>query len=269
VEPVTGDNQQGERERMATVDLDYPASHIALITLDNPPVNTLSWESRAALIDALGELDANLDVRCVVVTGAGRVFTPGADLREDQVMEVNELPAFLADFERICNGFEHLRAPVIAAINGPAVGGGLEVALSCDIRIAASTATFVAAGVNVGLMANFWRLARVVGLGPAKEILLTGEHYSAAQALGWGLVTEVCAPDDLMTRAMAKAERIASRAPLSVEATKRAVHDALTLDAAQAQERQVTNITELFMKDDHREALRSFFSGTAGDYHRK
>ena len=254
---------------MATVGLHYPTRHIALITLDNPPVNTLSWESRAALIDVLGELDANLDVRCAVVTGAGHVFTAGADLREDQIMHVDQVPAFVEEFERICSGFELLRAPIIGAINGPAVGGGLEIALACDIRIAASTATFVAAGVNVGLMANFWRLARVVGLGPAKEILLTGEHYSAAQALGWGLVTEVCAPDELMTRAMAKAERIASRAPLSVEATKRAVHDAPTLDAAQANERQITNLMELFAKDDHREALRAFFAGTNGDYHRK
>jgi enoyl-CoA hydratase len=252
-----------------TVELTYPTRHVALITLDNPPVNTLSWESRAALINALGELDANLDVRCVVVTGAGRAFTAGADLREEQIMSVDQLPAFLEDLERVCDGFERFRAPVIAAVNGPAVGGGLEVALACDIRIAARTATFVAAGVNVGLMANFWRLTRVVGLGPAKEILLTGEHYSAAQALGWGLVTEVCEPDELLTRAMAKAERIASRAPLSVEATKHAVHDALTLDAAGASERQASGIADLFAKDDHREALRAFFSGTVGDYRRK
>jgi enoyl-CoA hydratase len=239
-----------------------------MITLNNPPVNTLSWESRAAFKAALDELDADTQVRAVVITGAGRAFTAGADLVEDQGMSDGQLPDFVADFGRIIDGIELFRAPVIAAVNGPAVGGGFELALACDIRVASTDASFIAAGVNVGLMANFWRLTRIVGLGPAKEILLTGEKVGAEAAARWGLVTEVHPPERLRDAAMAKAERIATRAPLSVEATKRSANDAFELDREQAGQRQVKEFAELFGKHDHQEALRAFFAKTVGDYQR-
>ncbi|MGW1887191.1 enoyl-CoA hydratase/isomerase family protein [Streptomyces sp. NPDC001970] len=253
---------------MSAVQLRYHTPHVAVITLSNPPVNTLSWESRAHLKTAIDRLEKDREVRAVVLTGAGGVFTAGADLLQDQRMSPTELPDFVADFERIVYGLERFRAPVIAAVNGPAVGGGLELALACDIRVASSEASFVAAGVNVGLMANFWRLARIVGLGPAKEILLTGERYGAERAAAWGLVTEVCAPEALMHVALAKAERIATRAPLSVEATKRCVNDAPEMSRDEAHRRQVDELSELFLKDDHKEALRAFFAKSSGEYHR-
>jgi enoyl-CoA hydratase len=254
---------------MNAVQLTHHTPHIALITLDNPPVNTLSWESREQLKSVISRLEDDSAIRAVVITGAGAAFTAGADLVQDEQMSQAELPAFLADFERIIDGLERFRAPVIAAVNGAAIGGGLELALACDIRIASSSAFFVAAGVNVGLMANFWRLARIVGLGPAKEILLTGERYRARQAADWGLVTEVCPPEALLQVALAKAERIASRAPLSVEATKRCVNDALEMDRAEANRQQAHELAALFAKEDHKEALRAFFTGSPGDYRRR
>ncbi|MGW4515502.1 enoyl-CoA hydratase/isomerase family protein [Streptomyces sp. NPDC004393] len=253
---------------MSAVLLTHHTPHVVVITLSNPPVNALSWESRAHLKTAIERLEEDPEIRAVVLTGAGGVFTAGADLVQDQRMSRTELPDFVADFERIVDGLERFRAPVIAAVNGPAVGGGFELALACDIRVASSEASFVAAGVNVGLMANFWRLARVVGLGPAKEILLTGERYGAERAASWGLVTEVCTAEALMHVALAKAERIATRAPLSVEATKRCVNDALEMSRDEAHRRQVDELAELFMKDDHKEALRAFFARSVGEYHR-
>jgi enoyl-CoA hydratase len=254
---------------MSAVELTHHSPHVAVITLNNPPVNTLSWASRADLIKVLAELENDDRIRAVVLTGAGRAFTAGADLRQDQVMSEEQLPDFLMDFDRIIRGIEEFRAPVIAAINGPTVGGGLEVALACDIRIAADNATFVAAGVNVGLMANFWRLTRVVGLGPATDILLTGEPCSADQAARYGLVTQLCFPEALMEVALAKAERIASRAPLSVEATKRCVRAAPGMDRTEADRRQVAELQQLFTSEDHQEALRAFFTKTTGNFHRR
>jgi enoyl-CoA hydratase/carnithine racemase len=183
------------------------------------------------------------------------------------------------------DALEGFRAPVIAAINGATVGGGLEFALACDIRIASTDAFFVAAGVNVGLIVSFWRLPRVVGMGPAKEILLTGARYDAQQALNWGLVTEVHAPDALLPAALTKARRIATRAPLSVEATKSSVTRAFELDFAQGflvvlgvehleelrplQDLQRAKFLEMFHTEDHQEALRAFFEKRDGDYRRR
>jgi enoyl-CoA hydratase len=252
-----------------TVTLGYEGDHIATITLDNPPSNTLSWGSRDHLKRALDELDANLDIRCLVVTGTGRAFTAGANLREDQEMSNEHLTDFLADFGRILDGLEHFRAPVVAAINGATIGGGLEFALACDIRIASDDAFFVAAGVNVGLIANFWRLPRITGLGPAKDLLLTGSRWDAEQALRFGLVTEVHPPEELWDAALNKARRIATRAPLSVENTKECANVALEMDRESAHEQQVERFLRMFATEDHQEALRAFFDKRDGDYERR
>lgn len=251
------------------VHLRYETPNIAVLTLDSEPANTFSWESRRSFMRALDILDADENVRCLVITGEGRAFTAGAQLREDQSMSDEQLTDYLAEFGRVLNGVQNFRAPVIAAINGATVGGGLEFALCADIRIASTDAFFVAAGVNVGLIVSFWRLPRVVGLGAAKEILLTGARYTAEQALNWGLVTEVHAPDELLPAALAKAHRIATRAPLSVEVTKAAVTQAFEMDFAQGQALQTQRFLEMFRTEDHQEALRAFFEKRDGDYQRR
>lgn len=251
------------------VHLRYESPNIAVLTLDSEPANTFSWESRRSFMRALDLLDADENIRCLVITGKGRAFTAGAQLREDQSMSDEQLTDYLAEFGRVLNGVQNFRAPVIAAINGATVGGGLEFALCADIRIASTDAFFVAAGVNVGLIVSFWRLPRVVGLGPAKEILLTGARYTAEQALNWGLVTEVHPPEDLLPAALAKAHRIATRAPLSVEVTKSAVTQAFEMDFAEGQALQTQRFLEMFRTEDHQEALRAFFEKRDGDYQRR
>lgn len=251
------------------VTLDYVGDHIATITLNNPPSNNFSWEAREHFGEVLDELDANLDIRCLVITGTGKAFTAGANLREDQEMSDEQLGDFLGGFRRILEGLEEFRAPVVAAINGATIGGGLEFALSCDIRIASTDAFFVAAGVNVGLIANFWRLPRITGLGPAKDLLLTGARWDAEQALRWGLVTEVHAPEDLWEAALAKAHRIATRAPLSVENTKECANVALDIDKGAAHKLQRERFLAMFHTDDHQEALRAFFDKRDGNYQRR
>jgi enoyl-CoA hydratase len=134
------------------VALRYETPHIVVLTIDCPPSNAFSWESRQSMLRALDIVEADDDVRAVVITGTGRAFTSGANLREDQALTDAQLADYIGEFSGMPNRIEALRMPVIAAINGASVGGGLEFALACDIRIASTDAFFVAAGVNVGLL---------------------------------------------------------------------------------------------------------------------
>ncbi|WP_127781629.1 enoyl-CoA hydratase/isomerase family protein [Rhodococcus sp. X156] len=247
------------------------APHVALVTVTKPPQNALDKQARDELVAALAEVNEDLDVRCVVLTGGGRSFCAGAELSETRRVATgpDEARIYLQEFDELALALERCRVPVIAAINGPVVGGGLEVALACDLRICVSSAFFIAAGVNVGLIANFWRLARTIGLGPAKEMVLTGDRYTPAQALGWGLVTEVTSAEDLLPAALRRAERIASRVPLSVEKVKQALNRAQTLDVDAFMAVQGEAFVELAGTADHTEALDSFLAKRPGDFHRK
>jgi enoyl-CoA hydratase len=253
------------------VSVSRPEPHVALITIDNPPQNALNKVTRDGVVAALTELDADLDVRCVILTGAGRTFCAGAELTETRRVATGpaEARVYLQELDEVVLAIEAARTPVIAAINGPAIGGGLEVVLSCDIRIAASTSFFIAAGVNVGLIANFWRLTRTVGLGPAKEMVLTGDRYTPGQALQWGLVTEVHPAEEVLAAALAKARRIASRVPLSVEKVKQSLDSAQTMNIHTFMAVQGEAFIELAASKDHTEALDSFLAKRPGVFTRE
>lgn len=248
--------------------VDRPEQHVGRIVLNNPPRNQLSYEGRRQFVEALRTFDADDDIRCLVIGATGTAFTAGNDLRQDDEMSDDDLAEFFDGFDEVLAGMENFRAPVIAAINGAAVGGGLEFALCCDIRIASDEASFIAAGVNVGLIASFYRLPRIVGEGPAKDLLLTGRNWNAEEALRWGLVSAVHPRETLMDEALAVAHRIATRAPLSVEATKDAVRRVRHMNAAEARQLQLDRFTEMFRTDDHREAVRAFFERRDGVYTR-
>ncbi|SNT53316.1 enoyl-CoA hydratase/isomerase family protein [Rhodococcoides kyotonense] len=244
----------------------YDTPHVAVITIDNYPANALSGPARLQLGHILDEIEENLDVRAVVIASEGEHWSAGGQLREDEVLEDSDVTDYIESFMATVNRVENFRVPVIAAIQGGALGGGMEFALACDIRIASTKAFFVAAGVNVGLIVSFWRLPRLIGLGPAKEILLTGERCKADHALRVGLVSEVVEPDELLDAALKKARRIASRAPLSVEATKAAANKAHDLDFAEGHRLQIEKFGEMFRTNDHKEALAAFFGKREGNY---
>ncbi len=245
---------------MSTIHFSKPSAHVALLEIDNPPMNALGRASRASLLKRLDEIDTDKDVRCVVLTGRGRAFCGGDDLKEQAEAQKTRSSAHLGEFGQVLERIETYRLPVIAAINGWCLGGGLELASVCDIRIASSEAKFVCSGVNVGLMASAYRLPRLIGVARAKHMLLTGSPHDAATAERFGLVTAVHAPEALMAAALALAERIASRAPLSVEATKRTAAMAPDLTPEDAAKVNAKELSVLGKSADHKEALAAFIA---------
>lgn len=250
----------------AAVLVDRPADRVVRLTIDRSPVNAIDSAAQRALADALADAEHDTEVRAIVLTGAGRHFCAGADLREEQSIERDEVDDFLVGIGALLHRLRHHRVPIVAAVNGPAHGGGLELALSCDIRIGDHQAAFGAAGVNVGLVANFRLLAQAIGDARARHLLLTGWTCRAEQALDWGLLTELT--DDVSTRAVEVAERIASRSPLSVETTKDCLNQTPDLDEKAATRLQAEAFGRLFRTADHAEALVAFFEKRPGVYTR-
>ncbi|CAG1004321.1 enoyl-CoA hydratase [Myxococcaceae bacterium] len=249
-----------------SVRIERPSKHVRRAILDHPPANTLGSGARRDLLAFLDEAQADLEVRAVVLTGEGRIFCAGADLREERALTDSDAPDFFGSFGRILAGITGHRIPVIAAVNGPCLGGGLELALSCDLRIASMTATFTASGVNVGLVASCHSLVRCIGSGRAAHALLSGSPVDAQTAERWGLVSALAEPARLEETSLDLAERIASRAPLAVEATKKFARQAPDLDASEAFVRQGRLALELARTADHEEALAAFFEKRPGKY---
>jgi len=235
--------------------------HAALIEIDNPPANALGSAARKALHAHLDALEADEAIRALVITGKGRAFCSGDDLKEQEAAQAGGAEARkaqLADFAGLLDRIEALRIPTIAAVNGFCLGGGLELALCADIRIASTQASFVCAGVNVGLMASVYRLPRLIGVARAKHMLLTGLPHDAEAAERFGLVTAVYKPDILLTEAETLAARIATRAPLSVEASKRMAGLAPDLSREAAAAAMRDELAVLVTSADHAEALAAF-----------
>ena len=251
------------------VHVEEPSPGVVMAVIDRPPVNTLDTAARAALLGLIDRIEASDDVRCLVLTANGRTFCAGADLREEQELDPKDAGAFLGEIGRILAGISTLRVPVIGAINGGCLGGGLELALQCDILIASSEAHFVASGVNVGLVASTWSLTRRIGSGRAASMLLTGLKCDAVRAERFGLVTDVYPPDELRPAAVRLAQRIASRAPLSVEATTRCLRQAVDQSAEEGFIAQGREAVALARTRDHQEALAAFFGRREGRYERR
>lgn len=243
-----------------TIHKSSPAKHIVLLEIDNPPANSLSKVIKLRFNELLDELESDKDIRAIIITGRGNKFCAGDDLKEaiqnsktDGAI-IKNLKAFGSIMDRI----EALPFPVIAAINGWCIGGGLELALCCDIRLAIDTSQFICAGVNVGLTASGYRLPRIIGVGPAKHMLYTGTPLSVEKAAQYGLVTGVYPTEELLPAALKLAKLIASKAPLAVQATKKIVNTAFDLDLPAAQDFQEEILLTLSDSQDHRNALKAF-----------
>lgn len=209
--------------------------HVLTVTLNRPDaMNSIDPEMRAALRDIWADIRRNDEIRVVVLTGAGsRAFCTGSDLKKTMPPSESfaELTFGRAESDHLLAGMD-IDKPIICAINGYALGGGLEIALACDVRIAASHARFALSEVRLGSMpgaGGTQSLPRAVGLSSAMLMMLTGDQIDAAEALRIGLVSRVVEQSELLPAAHAIAERIASNAPLSVRAIKRLTKDGLSM----------------------------------------
>jgi len=243
---------------MSTIRFDKPLPEVALLEIDAPPSNALGQSLRREFLSHLKEIDEDLAIRAVIITGRGKSFCSGDDLNERETARSAGGEDRSLSFPVVVDRIESLRVPVIAAVNGWAVGGGLELALGCDIRIAAADAQFICAAVNVGLIASAYRLPRLIGVARAKHMLLTGSPFDAVIAERFGLVTEVHPADKLRDAALVLAGRVATRAPLSIEATKRIAGRAIDLDAQAAARALGQEFETLIKSADHAEALAAF-----------
>lgn len=240
---------------------------VGVLTLDHAPLNIITASMRPQIMKALAEVQADEGVRCLVLTGAGdRAFCAGADLGEEADLTPQTVRQFLADDCEIFDGLEALPIPVVAAVNGHCMGGGLEVALSCDIRVVADDAKHCGAGVKVGLVVSTTRITRLVGQAVAKDVLLTGRTFSGTEAVRLGLASEAVPRERVLPAAMAWAQQIAQRAPLAVRRTKQAIHEAAELPYADAMARELDHFAELSATEDHKHAIAAFFAREAPQF---
>jgi enoyl-CoA hydratase len=235
------------------------AGPIGTLTLDAPPLNLLGDRMREGLLEALGEF-RRTGVRAVVLGGTGRAFCAGADLRDEAKLTPGDVQAFLDADEAVFSALAEFPGATIAAVNGYALGGGFELALACDIRVAARSATLAGVGVTIGLTVSTARLTRVAGEAVALDLLLTGRRVAAGEALALGLVSAVVDDDELGAEARRWAEMVASRAPLSVRANKVGLRHCARLPIVEAVTYERGEWARLQRTRDHKEALEAFFA---------
>jgi enoyl-CoA hydratase len=243
---------------------------VALVTMNRPEKrNALDGQMRCAFLGVMDRIRRETDTRAVVITGAGdKAFIAGADISEfegrspvDQ-FRVMRLPT-------VFDAIERFPKPVIAAVNGFCLGGGMELALACDIRLASANAQFGQPEVNLGIIpggGGTQRLPRIVGLGNALRLILTGEMITAEDALRLGLVAEVTPPDALLDRAVAMGELIASKSPVAVAAAKEATRAAMSLPLDEGLRLETALFQLCFSSEDKAEGVRAFLEKRAANF---
>jgi enoyl-CoA hydratase len=204
---------------------------IATVTVSRPKaMNALNSQFFKEMDQWVAEVKNRDDVKVMIVTGEGKAFVAGADIAEMKDKSPAEAREFSRTGQNTFRSLELLEIPVIAAVNGFALGGGCELAMACDFRIASAKAKFGQPEVNLGLIPGYagtQRLARLAGLGNAMHLLLTGDMIRAEDALRMGLVQKVCEPEQLMEEVMAIAKNIASKGPMAIRLVKKVVREGL------------------------------------------
>ncbi|MBI2845034.1 MAG: enoyl-CoA hydratase/isomerase family protein [Chloroflexi bacterium] len=237
---------------------------VATITINRPQVlNALSQATIEELTAALGDLGGDDTVRAIIISGAGeRAFSAGADIKELAAIPTRkEAEAMARRGQSLTIRIEELPKPVIAAINGIAVGGGCELALACDLRVAAETARLGQPEINLGIIPGWGgciRLPRLVGRGMANYLIYSGEIISAQEALRIGLVDMVFPAAEFLPQAKALAHKLAEKPPLALSAAKRTIHSGLAEDPSRGLEHEAGEFGRLFDTADRQEGMAAF-----------
>lgn len=248
----------------ATLALSEPQPHTLLVTLNRPEAaNAMNTQMGLDLLDLFdGLAAAPRAYRVVVVTGSGtRVFCAGGDLKERNGMSDQQWQDQHLIFERAIRAIINCPVPAIAAVNGAAFAGGMEIALCCDFIYAVEHARFALTEVTLGIMpgaGGTQNLPRAVGARRAKEILLTGKPFTAAEALDWGMLNRLCRPETLLTEALETAATIAANAPISVRQIKHSVNQGLGVDLATGMMFEIEAYNRMVPTEDRREGIRAF-----------
>ncbi|MGI6551382.1 MAG: short-chain-enoyl-CoA hydratase [Syntrophomonadales bacterium] len=235
---------------------------LAILTVNRPKaLNALNDDTLKELSQAIDLVEADDEVKVLIVTGAGKAFVAGADIVAMLAKNAVEGKAFTALGQGAINKLEKMLKPVIAAINGFALGGGCELAMACDIRIASETAKFGQPEVGLGIIPGFagtQRMPRLIGTGMAKELIYSGNMIDANKALQIGLVNSVVPADQLMDEAKKLALKIASNAPLAVRFAKQAINEGMQVDIDRGQLIEQDLIAISFSTEDKKEGMTAF-----------
>jgi enoyl-CoA hydratase len=236
---------------------------IAVVTINRPKAfNSLNSDVLEGLGSAFDDIAMDDAIKVVIVTGAGeKAFVAGADIKQMVEMTPMEARAFMTKGHEVMNKIQYLEKPVIAAINGFCLGGGLELAMACDIRYASEKARLGLPEVGLGIHPGFGgtqRLARLVGRGKACEMVFTAVHVKADEALGIGLVQKVVPPEKLMEEVTGLATTITKQGPVAIKMAKASINQGLDSDFRTGLKYEIESVAQTFATDDLKEGMNAF-----------
>lgn len=244
--------------------------HVAVLTINRPDaLNALNTEVLTELDQAVDQLDADEEVRVIVITGEGRAFVAGADIGEMATLNMTEGRSFGQKGQKLYRKIEKMEKPTIAAVNGFALGGGCELAMACDIRYASETAIFGQPETGLGITPGFsgtQRLTQLVGKGLATEIILSANNIDAKRAEEIGLVNRVTPPEELMAETMKLAEKIASNAPLAVRWANSAIKRGMEADTDTGIAIEGDLFGMCFATEDQKEGMAAFLERRKAEF---
>lgn len=246
---------------------------IVLITVNRPQaLNALNPQVLDELYTAFEQFEADENADVAILTGEGRAFVAGADIVAMSTMSTLEGRNLGIKGHKLMNYMENIEKPIIAAVNGFALGGGCELAMACDIRVASSKAKFGQPEVGLGIIPGFGgtqRLPRLVGRGMAKYLIFTADTIDAQEALRIGLVEKVVEPDALMDEVCGIAKKISAKAQLAIGLAKSAINDGYNLDMKIASKIEIESFGQLFSTEDQKEGMSAFLNKTNATFKKK
>jgi enoyl-CoA hydratase len=236
--------------------------NVMVITIENPPANALSTPVMMELDGVLEELKNNQEVKVGIITGAGMFFIAGADIKEISTIDSKKVGIEkTSQGQAIITKIEHLEKPVIAAINGMCLGGGLELAMACHMRIASERAVFGQPEIGLGIIPGFGgtqRLARIVGKPKAIEWILTGDRINAREAWAMGLVNRIVPATDVLKQAMGLAKKISTKGQVAVHKAMRAILEGFSMELEEGLKLESTLFGDLCDTQDMHEGVAAF-----------